>query len=247
MIDYVGKVFTSNKHGDFMVTNYQNYDNVTVKFLNTGYVTTTQLYHIKDGSIKDRLSPSVYGVGIIGDAIASLNGAKLKEYRVWRGLLGRCYNEKTKLRSISYVDCSASDNFKYYPFFKDWCHDQIGFGEEGFELDKDILVKGNKTYSEDTCVFVPKEINLLFCKSNNIRGDYPIGVKFCNISNKFKAAITRNNKQFHLGSFSTPEEAFLAYKEAKEQQIKVVANRWKDQIDIRVYEALMNWEVDITD
>lgn len=45
----------------------------------------------------------------------------------------------------------------------------------------------------------------------------------------------------------TPEEAFAVYKREKEKYIKEVANKWKDQIDPRVYESLMNWTIEITD
>ena len=158
-VDCIGKTFTSNKCGDFIVIEYKDYDNVVVKFTATGSVVTTQLCRIKDGSIKDRLFPSVYGVGVLGDAVVSENGVKLKEYKLWRALLGRCYNTKTKNRSPSYAGCSVSDNFRYYPYFKEWCSRQIGFGREGFELDKDVLVKGNKVYSENTCCFIPRELN----------------------------------------------------------------------------------------
>ena len=41
--------------------------------------------------------------------------------------------------------------------------------------------------------------------------------------------------------------AVLVIALAKERYIKVVANKWKDQIDIRAYEALMKYEVEITD
>ena len=243
----VGKTFTSNKCGDFVVIEYKDYDNVVVKFTATGSVVTTQLYHVKDGSIKDRMFPSVYGVGILGDAIASENGVKLKEYRVWRGLLSRCYNNKTKIRSPSYGDCSVSTNFRYYPYFKEWCSKQIGFNEDGWELDKDILIKGNKIYSEDACCFVPKEINLLLCKSDSLRGSYPIGVSLNKRSGKFKASVTSGNVVKSIGVYATPEEAFQAYKQAKEDYIKEVANKWRDKIDPRVYEALMNWEVSVDD
>ena len=81
----------------------------------------------------------------------------------------------------------------------------------------------------------------------SIRGCYPIGVTKHKKMTSFSSSVSIDGTMKYLGSFSTPEEAFAAYKEAKEQQIKVVANRWKDQIDPRVYEALMNWEVDITD
>lgn len=244
---YLGKVFTSNKCGDFTVIDYQNSDNVTVKFLKTGYVTTIQAYHIKDGAIKDRMHPSVYGVGVLGEAQASDNGKKLPEYRVWRGLLARCYNSKTKLKTPSYDGCTVSDNFKHYSYFKDWCSSQIGFGEVGWELDKDILVRGNKVYSENTCVFVPKEVNLLLLTAKGIRGTHPIGVAFHKRSGSYRATISEYDKQVHLGSYASSEDAFNAYKVAKEAYVKEVANKWKDKVDVRVYEALMNYQVEITD
>ena len=46
---------------------------------------------------------------------------------------------------------------------------------------------------------------------------------------------------------NTPEEAFQAYKQAKETYIKLQAEKWKDQIDVRAYEALMRYEVLPTD
>ena len=132
--------------------------------------------------------------------------------------------------------------------FSKWCNEQIGFNfkdDKGkpFQLDKDILIKGNKIYSEETCAFVPQEVNLLFVKGEKSRGDYPIGVRFHKVSGMFRAMY--NNKLSE--HFKTPEEAFCAYKEAKEAYIKEVANKWKDQIDQRVYEALMNYQVEITD
>ena len=79
------------------------------------------------------------------------------------------------------------------------------------------------------------------------RGKFPVGVYYDASRSKFQAYIRVYGKRKHLGRFDTPEEAFLAYKQAKEAYIKEVANKWKDQIDIRVYEALMKYEVDIND
>ena len=104
---------------------------------------------------------------------------------------------------------------------------------KGWCLDKDILVKGNKIYSPETCCFVPKGINLLFGKNNAKRGNYPIGV--CKFKNKFQATINIKGKTISLGHFDTPEEAFEAYKTAKEAYIKEVADEWKDRIEEDVY------------
>ena len=62
-----------------------------------------------------------------------------------------------------------------------------------------------------------------------------------------KACISRYNKNVTLSVHDYPMEAFYAYKAAKEVYIKEVANKWRDKIDPRVYEALMNWEVSADD
>ena len=95
-------------------------------------------------------------------------------------------------------------------------------------MDKDIVFKGNKLYSEDTCVFVPREINNLFTTRVRFRGEFPIGVHYSTGKGKFVAQISKNcDKRIHLGLFDTPEEAYLAYKKEKECYIKEVAEKWK--------------------
>lgn len=116
-----------------------------------------------------------------------------------------------------------------------------------YQLDKDILVKGNRIYGEDTCCLVPKEINNLFINTKNTNKTLPVGVRFVEGANMFKSVVSKFGKSTCLGSYTTMEEAFNAYKKAKEAHVKEVANKWKDKIDPRVYEALMDWEVNIDD
>ncbi|WP_423172691.1 hypothetical protein, partial [Stenotrophomonas sp. CASM112] len=68
-------------------------------------------------------------------------------------------------------------------------HRQVGFGVKGFELDKDLLIKGNKVYSENTCIFIPAEINLLLIKREASRGEHLIGVSWCNKRKAFEARV----------------------------------------------------------
>ena len=244
----VGSVHSTNKCGDFIITKYVNAYNVHIKFLNTGYEKVVRNSHILLGEIRDRYSPSVHGVGILGEEPSrDEKGHKLKEYLLWNQMITRCYAEISKLKLPSYQDCIVSDNFKYYPYFKDWCSIQVGFGNEGWQLDKDILIKGNKIYSEDACCFVPAEINSLFIKSDRSRGDYPLGVNYHKASGKFAAQINIEMKRVHLGLFNTIDEAFLAYKMNKESQIKALANKYKDFLDSRVYNAMMMYEVNPDD
>ena len=163
-------------------------------------------------------------------------------------MLQRCYSDTYKKKQPTYEGCEVSDNFKRYEYFYEWCHKQVGFGNEDWHLDKDLLIKGNKVYSESTCVFIPKEINALLTKSTASRGKHLIGVYWDKKANAFKASVNKNKgKQEHLGYFKTELEAFNAYKTAKESFVKEQANKWKDKIDVRVYNALMNYTVEIDD
>ena len=243
-----GDVFKTKSYGDLIITKYVNSKAVCVKFVVTGYETTTQAISIRRGSVKDRLLPTVYGIGITGDIQVNVNGQYLKEYKIWKRVLCRCYSVGYQKVQPTYIDCSVSENFRYLQYFKEWCNNQIGFNsvdEKGkpFALDKDILVKGNRVYNEDVCVFVPQEVNLLFTKRDKSRGEYPIGVSF----HKSRGMLTATLNNKYLGYFNTAEQAFQVYKTAKEAYIKEVANKWKGKIDPKVYEALMNYEVHIDD
>ena len=247
--DCVGKICKSLNSGDFKILKYNDATNVEIQFLKTGYEMVAQLEHIRKGSVKDPYSPSACGVGILGAKYPSrVNGVHTKEYKLWTGMLERCYSTTLRNKYPTYKDCEASENFKSFEYFYEWCNNQIGFGNEGWQLDKDLLIKGNKIYSENTCVFLPNEINILLTKRTALRGEYLIGVSWSKTNKAFVAQINKNKgKQEYLGSFATELEAFNAYKTAKESFVKEQADNWKSQIDIRAYNALMNYKVEITD
>lgn len=176
-----------------------------------------------------------------------------KAQSIWHGMLGRCGNSPLSNGQTSYIGCAIE--FRDFEDFFAWAVQQVGFNIPGFELDKDILFKGNTVYSPDKCVFVPRQINGLFVRC--VRGrarlyddkPLPIGVSLQpnGGSKKFHAQLNVDSKRRCLGYFDTAEAAFLAYKHAKEQNIKTVAERFKDQIDPKAYHALINWQVEITD
>ena len=251
--DCVGKVYKSKLSGDFKVLKYNDSANVEIQFLKTGFETVTQLGHIKNGNVKDPYVPSVYGVGILGTKYPpSVNGVLTKEYDLWHSMLRRCYSDTYKKQQPTYEGCGVSDNFKSYEYFYEWCQNQIGSDNDGngfpFHLDKDLLIKGNKIYGENTCVFIPREINQLLTKCTASRGEHPIGVSWSKTNKAFISRVNKNTgKSEYLGHFKTEIEAFNAYKQAKESFIKEQANVWKSQIDPRAYNALMNYQVEITD
>ena len=247
--DCVGKVCKSLNSGDFKVLKYNNAKDVEIQFLKTGYETVTQLGNIRNGKVKDPYSPSVYDVGISGAKYPiSEGGVETKEYALWKSMLRRCYSDNFKKKRQTYIDCKCSENFNNYEYFYEWCQNQIGFNNKDWHLDKDLLIKGNKVYSEDSCIFIPQDINLLLTKCTASRGKHLIGVHWHKTRKAFRATVNKNKgKQEHLGLFKTELEAFNAYKQAKEAFVKEQANKWKGKIDDRAYEALMSYEVNIDD
>ncbi len=152
-------------------------------------------------------------------------------------------NGKKQQASPLYTGCYST--FRDFQHFANWCQMQAGYDSK-FQLDKDLLKRGNKEYGEQTCVFIPQEINKLLTKRDRFRGEYPIGVTTDRSGIRASCNIGTGVAKF-LGYFADGNLAFLAYKTFKENYIKEVANRWKDYIDDRAYEALMNYEVLITD
>ena len=249
----VGKVCKSKSSGDFKIVKCNDSKNVEIQFLKTGFETVVQLGHIKNGNVKDPYLPSVYSIGVLGTKYPpTISGRNTKEYDLWTSMLERCYSDNFKNKHPTYKDCEVSDNFKSYEYFYEWCQNQIGFGNDGngnpFHLDKDLLIKGNKVYSEDSCVFIPVDVNLVLTKRTSSRGQHLIGVCWHKRDKAFSARVNKNKgKREHLGYFKTELEAFNAYKKAKESFVKEQANKWKGKIDDRAYEALMAYTVEITD
>ena len=242
-------IYHSKNSGCFTITSYLDSYNIGIKFINTGYEMVARLECVKDGKVKDRLSPSVHGVGIVGTEYPiRVSGVLTKEYELWKSMLRRCYSDSSKKKRPTYEGCEVSENFKSYEYFYEWCNKQVGFNNKDWQMDKDLLVKGNKVYSESTCVFIPAEINSLLIKCTASRGEHLVGVYWCKTAKAFVARVNRNKGgSEHLGLFKTEIEAFNAYKTAKEAFVKEQANKWKDRIDDRAYEALMNYTVEITD
>ena len=235
------------------IVNYSHSNDITVQFKKTGELVKSTYQCFKNGEIKSRFTPSVYGVGYLGnEKTKDENGKIIKSYSVWKSMLSRCCSGEFKKKYPTYNNCTVCEEWHNYSNFKKWYDDNYyEIDEERMDLDKDILVKGNKVYSPDTCVFVPQNINILFIKRNKARGKYPIGVYFNKNANKFMAYchIFYNGKsqQKNLGYYNNIEEAFNAYKQFKEAYIKQVADYYKEKIPNKLYEAMYNYKVEIID
>lgn len=188
----------------------------------------------------------VEGFGIYerGEFKGAENEKSTAEYRLWNNMLSRCYNAKKLEMSPSYVGCSVANEFRAFQDFMKWATKQVGYGS-GSQLDKDLLIKGNKIYSPENCIFVPPEVNYLLPNCRAARGAYPPGVDA--YRGGFRASLREGAKRRYLGVYATPEEAFVAYKKAKETHIALVAEKYKEVLDPRAYVALQCYQVEATD
>lgn len=239
----IGDVFASREGSSATVIEYINSKKVLIEFNdNHNHKMLTQAVSLRLGQFKNPYYPSVCGVGYIGvgDFSAWIDGKPTYEYEKWKAMMKRGYSEALKNKHPTYKDCYVHADWHNFQNFAAWlCSNK--YKNLGYELDKDVLVAGNKVYSEATCALVPLEINTLLVYSESNNGDLPVGVHYNKHAKKYDAKIRVDGGRKHLGYFDCPNEAHQAYVLAKEACVKSMAAKWKGKIDDSVYSALMSW------
>ena len=265
-IDRTGETNISNEGCIMKIVEYNNCDDITIQFEDEHkYWLHTNYQAFKKGKCKNPFFASVFGYGYLGidkkGSVPKMSEFKdgkwcsTWEYNKWNAMLQRCFDNKLKEKYPTYKDVTCCDRWLCFAnFLEDFeilKQEHNWNVDEKLNLDKDILHKNNKVYSLENCILVPDYINFLFIKSDAKRGDYPIGVSYRKDRKKYQALCHVNGKLKGLGYYSTPLEAFNAYKIAKEQEIKRVADDCvsKGYItqDSRLYNAMINYQVKIDD
>jgi len=226
------------------VIEYVNAKNVTVAFDN-GYKKKIAWSTFLSGEVQSVYDRTVYGVGYLGEGpYTAMDGRKQrKAYSLWLSILDRGYSEKTKKKHTTYKDCTVVEEWHNFQNFAKWFYDNY-YEIEGhtMNLDKDILVRGNKCYGPDTCVFVPQQINKLFIKLDNPARRLPLGVHFHKATKRYYASINVTGRLIRK-QFATAEEAARCYIEIKEAHIKAMAEKYKDEIPNKLYEAMITFRL----
>ena len=184
------EIYPSKNCGDMVVKKYVNSSEVHVEFLNTGAIAIARACAVKAGTVKDKMHPSVYGVGFIGYGKFKpfVKNKISRSYRVWVDMMARCYSEYYKTNYPTYSECKVFDGWKNYQVFANWFEENY---IEGYQLDKDIKISGNKYYSPDTCIFVSKIDNIVAATAKTHKFISPKGdvievynlLKFCRENN----------------------------------------------------------------
>lgn len=167
-------------------------------------------------------------------------------YKKWSHMMTRCYSEDYQSKMPTYRGCTVAEEWKDFDNFYEDFINIPNCSNRSYELDKDVLVKGNRIYSKDTCCMIPRKINSLLLKPKKATG-LPTGITRCGYNPKiYIATIYLDGKNKLLIRTTDLNQAFEVYKKAKENEIKRVAETYKSSIDDKVYNALMSWEVEIS-
>lgn len=183
----------------------------------------------------------VHGIGI--NDVAGSTGTR--SYGVWAGMLARCYSLSYQVKKPSYIGCSVDVKFLRYSCFDKWANMQVGFHQR-FQLDKDLLVKRNKIYCPETCVFLPLEVNMALVTQKRSRGELPIGVRR-DKGGGYAAQVYCSGVNTYSRLVGSREEAFELYREMKCKELQRLAEKFKRELDRRAYIALVNYKVEVDD
>ena len=236
--DYAyGTTFKSQVGDYYFIIDVKSSKEVTVMFYD-GYYTTTQMSNVRRGNVRNPFSVygRFHGFGVT-DVPAVVNGKRNKYARMWEAMISRVFSGKDK----AYSDVAISKDWELLSTFLNDVKDFVGYDKviyEGWVLDKDILSNGRKIYSKDSCCFVPPKLNSFMVSYNKPKGDYLLGVHFCNREKKFVAQGRIDGKQKGLGYFDNEVDAHEAYLKNKQQQLVVILDEFSDDLCEKVVVAL---------
>ena len=229
------------------IIGYRNRRDIDVEFSDGFILYHTRYPNFLNGSISSLLFPSYLGVGYIGVGKykPKIDGIKTSAYIKWGSMLTRCYADKY-IKRKNYQNCYVCEEWLNFQNFAEWHYENYyEIDGESLELDKDIVEKNNQVYCPNKCLYVPHRLNTILCNRHNDRGLYAIGV--CKGKKNYYAYCNIEGKQVGLGKFDTEIEAFLAYKNAKENEIKRLSETYRNSIPDKVIDAIQKYVVEITD
>lgn len=161
----------------------------------------------------------VHGVGTVGHGQykVKVEGKVTAQYSAWDSMLRRCYSIKSKMDRPTYNECTVCEEWHDYQIFATWFTNAWNHSYHNLQIDKDLLFPGNKQYSPDTCVLIPKSLNLFTLGRDSLRGDFPIGTCFNKKLGRFVAYCSHEGRTMHLWCFDDPLSAHYAWYKRKVQ------------------------------
>lgn len=242
----VGDLHVNNNGCEFRILRLYADGTADIMFTDEyGYQYNTWQQSIGRGETRNPFQTTVMGKGRLGKGPFR---AKMKnrspatvEYRIWVAILTACYDAHYINKKPSTMYHTVCDEWLDYQVFAKWLLNLGYYDSTVFVFNQSLLGKGSTVYSPETCCYIPIRIrNHLITTRKRGEGILPQGVTWCKRTGSYVAQISLN-KHTSLGRFDRVSLAALAYKEAKENYVKDVANEYKHELEPRVYDALMSW------
>lgn len=233
---YIGMTFETNRCGVCKIVSMRSQLDVTVEF-EDGNTTKARMCNLRKGNVKNIYDKGLwlYGVGF-NDLLANTGSKAEKEYRLWSSILDRVYG---KVSSGCYKDVKVSEEWLKYSKFKESVKNVPNFKKfitDGWVIDKDLFSPvDEKLYSEQTCCFLPKELNSFLVGLGRSKGYH-----YCKRENKFVAQVQQGTgKVKHLGYYTNEAEAKEAYSIAKRERLLSHLEVYEDSLHDGVLEQLL--------
>lgn len=232
-----GSVNYTSSGVKYKVKSYTNYNNVVIEF-SCGNKMTVNKSSIDKGNLKTPLCKTLEGVGYVGFGKYSR-----KEhgwiYKLWSGMIGRAYGKSYQQGMPTYKDCSVHEDWHNFQNFAEWC--DLQYKEDGWHLDKDLKIFGNKEYSEAACSFVPSRLNYVLLGIGGIRKSALfVGIKRNGLG--YSVEMQKDMKKHYLGTYTTEKEASDVYIEHRCKQVREVASKFIERgVDCKVMHNLLNF------
>lgn len=233
--DYrIGEVRTMNCGGIAKIISYTNCEKITIQFQDKfeHVAENVQYANFIRGSIRNPYSKTTYGRGYFG--VGKYNTKEhMKAFKRWSDMFLRCYDPYylNNDKYIAYRDVVVCEEWHNYQVFAEWYYENY---VEGFELDKDFLFVGNRVYSPQTCIFLPKRINIFIAnkmrKRENSSGGHA-GISIRKLKNGITYVIKCNN-------FDTSEEIYLGRNKELEYAIDIY-NKYRYEQSLKAYKYML--------
>lgn len=234
-----GEVFPTNSCGDIKVVGHSA-EGYEILFLETGNKREgVSLYKIKNGRILDS--------DLMRLPRGFKHGIPLRIQKEYDSIHARCDPANTSNRQRRYEGCFVHEDFSTVVKYARWRDEQkfadsVDYLGRKYNVDKDILVYGNKCYGPETCVFVPQQINGFFSFVQSQNNNY-IGVLRDKTSGKYYVNMSKwPGGKVRFTGFLTEEAAFDKYCLEKESHSKFLAGHFLKQVDACVTEALLSFD-----
>ena len=242
---YIGREGINNFGSTMVISEYNNQKDINVYFPEYNW-TAEHIYYTSfyRGKLKCPYEKRLCSIGYIGEGKYT---TQHPAYKTWTYMIRRCYDIKSLNNRKTYEECIVCEEWHNFQNFAEWFENNYyEIDNEEMQLDKDILIKNNKMYSPDTCCFVNHTINSMFTNKKRFRngtlGTYKKDGKY-----EVSCQNTLSKKRQYLGRFENESDAFIAYKNFKENNIKAVADFYKDKIPDLLYDALYAYTISMDD